>query len=91
MPSTARQEGAAGGQADKKGGKGKEAAAAAAAPLRYSSGCSSSLSLRRCRCPIRIELVQPFSDAIHNMEGGRPLLPQVTPLWEHLRRSITWT
>jgi hypothetical protein len=35
-----------------------------------------------------IELVQPFSDALHLLEGDRPLLPQVVPIWEALEQHV---
>jgi hypothetical protein len=38
--------------------------------------------------PLLIELVQPFSDAIHLLEGDRPLLPQVVPVWESLEQHV---
>lgn len=38
--------------------------------------------------PILIDLVQPFSDAIHKMEADKPMLSQVTPIWQALEEHV---
>jgi hypothetical protein len=35
-----------------------------------------------------IEFVQPFCDALHLLEGDRPFLPQVIPIWESLEQHV---